>query len=440
MKKILLYVNKEVFEPTDYHRLPHNFAFYGGNTGNLLFYQACRQYILNSGIEFDYYDNKMSPQYINENYSRIIFPTANLLSANKNTRRGMNNYTQKFQQSKIPVYVLGIGAQAPNFEALPKLYSAIKNDATDFIKTIYNTGGQFSLRGYFTEELFHKLGFKEAVVTGCPSLYQQGRNLQVSSTKVNETEFKPLLNGTIEYLCSPEIRQIFTSYPQCEYVDQDQFLEILYHKKQPQFDNKTIAGLLKNYSFTGLKLVTENRVKLIADFPVWKKYIQENNFNFSFGQRIHGNIISILSNVPAIVHQHDSRTRELAEFFEIPTLAKLPGNKTLYEIYQETDYSNFNHHFAAKYDNFSSFLNKFNILPNISQQTEISCNEDYPQPLILNAKYIAELKKQLPNEKQLSKFFRIKKATYKLLGCLLPGNLGTKYRKKSAVWQNLLSA
>ncbi len=436
MKKVLLYLNKEIFEPTDYKLLPFDFDLYGGNTGNLLFFQASQQYLLNSGIDFDYHNPDMTIDEINEKYRCIILPTANLLSANKKMRQRMRGYTELFTQSKIPVFILGIGAQAPDYEALPDLYRTIKDDASAFIKSVYDTGGQFSLRGYFTEELFKKLGFRQAVVTVCPSLYQQGRNLRVSTNKAELSDFKPLINGTVEYLSTPEIRKFFKDYPQSQYLDQDQFLDILYKKFPLNFNHKTMANLLKKYSLTGLKLVTEKRLNLFADLSVWKKFIKDNHFNFAFGQRIHGNIISVLSNIPAVVHRHDSRTRELAEFFEIPTISSIE-NKSLYEIYEKADYSNFNRNFAAKYDNFAAFLNRHGIISDIAPKKTDKTN-DLPLPQIINSEFISCLKEKLPDNQSLSNFFRLKRYIYKTLAHIFPGKSGNKFMQKYIRLKNLL--
>jgi polysaccharide pyruvyl transferase WcaK-like protein len=42
------------------------------------------------------------------------------------------------------------------------------------------------------------------------------------------------------------------------------------------------------------------------------------DLNFSFGARLHGNIVAMQCGVPALVVVHDERTRELAECLALP--------------------------------------------------------------------------------------------------------------------------
>ena len=63
----------------------------------------------------------------------------------------------------------------------------------------------------------------------------------------------------------------------------------------------------------------ERRTRLYADPWPWLADLAA--FDFSFGTRIHGNIAALLAGTPAYVLAHDSRTLELARYFEIPHTA-----------------------------------------------------------------------------------------------------------------------
>ena len=113
---------------------------------------------------------------------------------------------------------------------------------------------------------------------------------------------------------------------------------------------------------------SNNRVKLFPDMAIWRKYIQERGFHFSFGSRIHGNIMSILAGIPAVVYACDSRTRDMAEFFDIPMLMPTLSNEKidLFQLYQNVDYSRFNCNIGPRYDEFEEFLQKYGIVKRLN--------------------------------------------------------------------------
>lgn len=78
----------------------------------------------------------------------------------------------------------------------------------------------------------------------------------------------------------------------------------------------------------------------------------------------------ILSGIPALVKCCDSRTKEMADFFNIPYIdineKNDKHNKHLYEFYMNMDYSKFKSTFAEKFDNFEKFLKKCGLVEKIN--------------------------------------------------------------------------
>ena len=366
MKKVLIYYPKNVlgmsdFRPADYQNLhkrvkaelDNNFP----NFGNKVWLQAILSEISDGTCEYEFGYDDISEDYINQKFDCVLMPLANCFHA------GWIKYMEKrashIEKLKIPVYVIACGVQANSYDDLDNLVNEVKIPATRLISAVYNTGGQFALRGYFTAEFFEKLGFKNAVVTGCPSIFQMGRELTISNKKVSKDEFSATINGTFNLPVSDNDIKI------SDYICQDICAKYMY---DPEFftnnpmDTRRIFKLVKRGEYPFLRALANNKIKVFADVPQWLNYYIYNNVNFSFGSRIHGTIIPILAGVPSFCYSRDARTREMVEFFDIPYVTSFEHDYTkkrnLYDWYCETDYTKFNTKFKERYDNFEAFLKK----------------------------------------------------------------------------------
>lgn len=373
MKKILIHINiddcgeYDIFHPTQYDVLYNNVCVKRNgdcpNFGNRLWFQGIISEIQSEENEINYHDASMTKEYINENYDLIIAPMANIFSINYSYL--LETLTEKFTDIKIPVYVIACGIQAQNYSDLKTLCKTLREPATKFIHTIYKTGGEFALRGYFTKEFFDTLGFSSAVVTGCPSLYQMGRNIKILKEK-RKIKLKPVINGNLV-----DYKNILDKYENAEFFAQHEFYHELYNKKiaEQGCSYLVLKEMVKKYGLEELKWLCKNKIRLIPDMNTWRTYLIQQKFNFSLGKRIHGTIMPILAGIPSVLDICDSRTREMAEFFNIPFL--LPGeyNKfhSLEDIYEWMDYSKFNKSFKEKYNAFESFLAKCGIVKNINE-------------------------------------------------------------------------
>lgn len=362
MKKkniLLLYDNrifdKQVLKPTEYDSFEEAWIKQQfSNAGNKLYYTAVEQYLTKEDIDYSYYTGDETAEEINEKYDLAIFTTANIFNANPNVTPELEQFAEMISRFKIPVYILGCGLQCAGYDEIDALADAIREPTTKFLQAIYRTGGELALRGYATKEFLDKVMPNTAVVTGCPSFYQRGSGLQISNDKVSEEQFKPSINGNLKYLKKIGMLQVFDQYSNSIYVDQDELAQVLYFRRPGRYNNT--MELVRKRTLYSVKLLAENRVRFFYDVPVWLSWFREENISFSCGSRIHGNIAATLAGIPAMVMYRDARTRELAEFFELPDNPKYDVNKSLYEIYLEADYTKFNAHFADKFRAFEDFV------------------------------------------------------------------------------------
>lgn len=374
------------------------------NFGNMVWLQGIISEITTPHCEYEFgYDN-LSEDYINNNYDCVLLPLANCFHSG--WVKYMEKRTEHISKLKIPVYVIACGVQASSYDDLDELTKAIREPATKFIKSVYNTGGEFALRGYFTAEFFEKLGFKNAVVTGCPSIFQFGRNLKISNDKVDEKDFIATINGTFK------LPALDKDIKNSDYICQDIHGKILYDEKyfiENNFDLKRILKYVKRGNYDLWRAVANNKIKLFADTQQWMSYYIHNNVSFSFGSRIHGTIMPILSQVPSLCYTQDARTREMTEFFKIPNITPSAQLKkrSLYDWYLQTDYSDFNAEFEKKFDAFEAFLQKCGLVEKINQNNIFMQRkaDDFKFPEIVNQKEIDKLRKTINKNKLLINSF-----------------------------------
>lgn len=356
-KKVLLCINTNQFVPYDY-TIDYASAAkkQGANSGNNVFEYAIQKMLLCPEVEveynFDFFHNrdtfeKNIPE-INEKFECVIILPANIFAPYA-MKFFVPDFIRMIHKLKIPVYVIGAGAQSDidySFDFLKKWEKL----ALDFVNAVAETNGKFGLRGYFTAECFKKLNICEDLyeVIGCPSLFQNGRDLKVNVASVKQ--LKIAFNGN-RMLRKSLYHSYFDTYKDSIFVCQDELYKFLYRPQEMKIKD------LKNVKCDHIvKLLKEGRVRLYCNYQSWVNDLKNLNINFSYGTRIHGNIVPILSGIPAVVEAVDSRTRELSEYFEIPCVFNSDKIQDLEDLYSRLDYGKFNQNFVKKFDKFKKFM------------------------------------------------------------------------------------
>lgn len=331
---------------------------YIGNTGNLMFMNAARFIAGLPGNSYEFYDwykmNGDADAYkkeINENYDCVLYPMANVLQGNT---QYLQNVIRLIKGITIPVFVLGIGITLDEGVTVHELFQDIQQPVQEFLDIVGKSGGAIGCRGYMTKELLDKAGAGELVTaTGCPSLYQNGI-LHISEDRVPEESFRVALNGRVQDFTDRVYRKAFED-KKAVYICQDQYGKAFYGKKM------SLRELISQYGYIGTEIFINDRVKYFPDLRVWQQYIS-SHVDFSFGTRIHGNLITLLAGKPACVYLRkgntDLRVKELADFFAVPVVKDMKKRETLYQLYTESDYSTFNRTFETNFRNFEEFLKK----------------------------------------------------------------------------------
>ena len=83
----------------------------------------------------------------------------------------------------------------------------------------------------------------------------------------------------------------------------------------------------------------------------WEELIAKNDFSIS--SRVHGSVMALNNNVPALLINGDLRAREISELFSIPLMREFDSrNFDAWKIYSELDFTEMNAKFPELYNNF----------------------------------------------------------------------------------------
>ncbi|WP_017578597.1 polysaccharide pyruvyl transferase family protein [Nocardiopsis valliformis] len=365
MTRILLRSSKTPFEAaTTEETLQQKMG--GKNLGNLVFSDSAYKMLHLPGTEIDTTGFRTAvpePEQINEEYDYFVLPFANAFSPG--FHKQLDYWTSVIEKVTIPIMVLSVGAQSSldyDLDRMRPLDESVKR----FASAVLDKAPSIGVRGEFTQRYLNHLGFKDVEVIGCPSMFRYGRSLSVEKkTPALNTDARigiSTTNGTMGDL-GQIVMDNYERYPNLRYIAQDiPDLETLYWG-----DTSRAAGRHKAMpALRSHPLFEENRVRLHLDPITWMRELRE--YDFVFGTRIHGNIVSLLAGTPSVVMCHDSRTLELSKYFEIPhRLMTEPSEEfDAAKLYEQADYSALVKGHDERFDRMMGYVEKHGV-PHIFQ-------------------------------------------------------------------------
>lgn len=368
MVRILLRSGKDPFHVISPE---HSLALYakgvfGRNSGNLVFSDAVHKIIstpsatvvsnsyLTERVDVDraYVDR------INDEFDMFVIPLANAF------RRSfiwqLRRLTTVIEQLTIPVVVVGAGVAGGigSLEnPIPTEDVELRGVVTRFVTAVLDRSASVGVRGEFTREYLGRLGFgdQHVEVIGCPSLFREGADLQVHKKQPaleRDSRFTINVSPYVPYMSACTARHA-ERYPNMVYIPQGhETLAMMLWGVEPGI----LDDDLDMPWHTDHLLYRTNRMRFFVDTSTWTRYLAEQVF--SFGTRIHGNIVAVSAGTPAHVLAHDARTLELARYHEIPhtPVPDLPSDLDAADLYAETDFTAFNSAHQERFARFAGFL------------------------------------------------------------------------------------
>ncbi|MEU7841931.1 polysaccharide pyruvyl transferase family protein [Micromonospora sp. NPDC049114] len=332
----------------------------GKNTGNLVFSHAAHKLLATSAAEITPSRFRADPRdadEINEKYDVFVIPLANAFR--HDYAKQLTSMTRLIERLKIPVVVLGVGAQTDVDGDLEQL-RPIDEPVSAFCRAVLDRSHSIGVRGEITENYLRKLGFSAVEQIGCPSMFLHGDSLRIEKTKATLG-----VDDRLAFVISPYVKALaplvlhhHRRYPNLRYVAQDLYtLGTLLYGDAPQLRGMTADMPIH----TSHPLFVEDKVRMFMDPWPWMEYL--SGFDFAFGTRIHGTITALISGIPGYLLAHDSRTLELARYFDIPhrLLRDVPADVDAAQLYAEADYTALNDGHKERFERITAFLAKHDL-------------------------------------------------------------------------------
>jgi len=357
MRRILLRSAKNPFEVVS-PRMAYERNLIGDNSGNLVFMHAAHKILDTSGTTIDHGGFSTAPRLagmVNERYDAYVMPLANAFRDSYEAK--LERITRFIEGLTIPVVILGVGAQSNVKYDLDRLKS-IEPTVRRFVTAVLNRSPSIGVRGELTERYLRSLGFRDVEVIGCPSMFLHGDRLSVHKRlpALDRAARVSINVSTYVKAMGPVVMSHLARYPNLTYIAQDlPSLGLLLRGEDRGSDTARDNPLPVHVSHP---FFTQRRIRFYVEPWPWMNDLAR--VDFSFGTRIHGNIAALLAGTPAYVLAHDSRTLELARYFEIPhrLMSKVTAGTDAAQLYEQADYSAMESGHAARFATFVSYLGR----------------------------------------------------------------------------------
>ena len=358
VSRLLVRAHKSPFKAASAKKVIARNTF-GSNVGNLVFAQAAIRLLstADTTIKTSGMIGK-SAALVNAEFDHVVIPLANAFRPNYEA--SLDGLSDLLEKLKIPVTVVGVGAQANIEGRRGRRGQALGPAVQRFARAVLERSPSIGVRGDFTKEYLLDLGFADDQIDiiGCPSMFMNGPSLEPTRRVESlRTDSRIALNIS-PYLADmgPVSIDLAERFPNLYYIPQDlRTLNLMVRGTYPEGETraKVESGVP---IYLDHPLVASDRIRFCLDPKTWFDHLA--TYEFSFGTRIHGNIAAVLAGTPAVVLAHDSRTLELAAYHKIPhrELRSLDGRVDPIELHAESEWDSLHETHPELWERFAAFL------------------------------------------------------------------------------------
>jgi Polysaccharide pyruvyl transferase len=305
-------------------------------------------------------------EYYNANFDYCFLRGSNYINPNAQWGKA----SEVLERLKIPVMAFGIGVQIKTDNDL-----ALNPETTRLLQQIAAKSTTIAVRGELSVKVLNSIGIKNVRVIGCPTVFRH-RHDKLSIVK---PRFEELRRVGFTLRRNTPNSTVFQRY--------------LLHYLHQRFDLSIIcAGELEEktiyYASKGRIADPDARIAQCAAALVEKGWfydaadplidVYRKNLFFAesvaeydrevesldavLGYRLHGNLLSLANETPALYLTYDTRTREFVDTFKIPHFDVLKGEKFSFQaFYEAADFAPFEKAYRRQFGELRRFLDENNM-------------------------------------------------------------------------------
>jgi hypothetical protein len=338
-------------------------SFY--NIGDLYVYDSSLRILRHDKVEAlnitEVSDERI--EYYNANFDYVFLRGSNYINPNATWEKA----SEILERLRLPVVAFGLGVQILKDDDL-----RLNEGTTRILQQIAAKSATIGVRGALSVKVLEAIGIRNVRIIGCPTVF---RHLQPTRRIVKQPYASLRHVGFTLRRKTPRSR-VFQRYVM-QYLAGRYDLSVICAGEQ---EEKVIF-----YGVRGAIRDAEARVRAAARSlvesgwlwderdPLLESYRRSLFFAESvreydeklaaqdlvLGYRLHGNLLALANETPALYLTYDTRTREFVDTFRIPNFDVLKGEDFHFRnFYEQADFAAFERAYAHQYGELRRFLDE----------------------------------------------------------------------------------
>jgi hypothetical protein len=273
------------------------------------------------------------------------------------------------EKVKLPVYAIGVGAQASQARAI-----ALPESSKRFWSLVADRCASIGVRGAFSAQTLRENGIRNVDVVGCPSIFRtRNRDLAIrvpDQREIRKVAFSLRREADRSYTADPDAylrnqrAALLKVDRQCEMVmsSHGEQEEKAFFLRDEAGMEKAVAEFVRTGWWDGpndaaMRKIYEKQLFSFFDVARYDEFAKGQDL--AVGYRVHGVLPAVAHGVPGVLVAYDTRSQELAETLKIPVVPEAALAEGGWRaVYKEAALSALAKSYAGSYGRMRDFLDR----------------------------------------------------------------------------------